>query len=284
MSRLFGLYSEEPVKLSCIQAKEIPSWRNLGENSGNPVEADGWGIGFYKNNGSFLFKKASKSSKSQRITNITEVISSPIIVSHVRHATVGERKEANTHPFRWGLWLFAHYGKINHFRRIRSKIMRKLPSAYKKQIEGNTDSEFCFYLYLSHLKKEGAIKKGDIDLDAAIKGLKNFRNDIEEFQREADVTEMSELNFLISNGSYLIASRCGSPLYYLCSDRSNPQDTVFFSSETWLQYELIDFDPEKKLVTVSSEKLTDSTKWRVVPDNHILTINSAQEIEIIPWK
>jgi len=284
MSRLFGLFSEEPVKLSCVQATEIPTWRNLGENSGKPAEPDGWGIGFYKNRGSFLFKKASKNSKSQRLTNITEVISSPIIISHVRHATVGERKESNTHPFRWGLWLFAHYGKINHFRRIRSKIMRKLPTAYKKQIEGNTDSEFCFYLFLSYLKKEGGIKKGAIDLSAAIKGLIQFRKDIEEFQLEADVTEMSELNFLISNGSYLIATRCGKPLYYLSSDKDKPQGALFFSSQTWLQYELKDFDPEKKLVAVSSEKLTDSTRWRVVPNNHILTINSAQEIEIIPWK
>lgn len=284
MSRLFGLYCEEPVKLSCKQVAPVQADSAQGKSQETTPDADGWGVGFYRNKGSFLFKKASRNSKTQRITNITEVISSNIFISHLRHATVGDRKEANTHPFRWGNWLYAHLGTINHFRRMRSRILRKLPPAYKKQIQGNTDSEHTFYLYLSLLKKEGAIKKGDIPLDSAVKGLQNFRSILVDFHKEAEIDEMSELNLLVSNGSYLIAARCGSPLYYHYSEEIKPEEASFYSDTTWLKYELLDFDPDKKLVVVSSEKLHASEQWQEIPDNHIFTINSNQEISIQPWK
>ena len=283
MSRLFGLVSEEPVKLSCTQDSRLQSGDTIDEDSDKVPGADGWGIGFYRDQGSFLFKKASRTARTQRIASISEVVSSNIFICHLRHATTGDRKEANTHPFRWGFWLFAHLGGIHHFRRIRSRILRKLPPAYKKQIRGNTDSEYCFFLYLTLLRGQGAIKKGSIPLQAAVNGLKNFGRIMEEFHKEADVQQTPVLNFLITNGSYLIATRCGYPLYYLYHGGGALNETTYASDETSLRYELLQYDSEKKFVVVSSEKLSASQDWREVPEKHILAINSSQEIEIIPW-
>ena len=283
MSRLFGLFCAEPVKLSCTQVSQPVEGGVLEIDRDIPPKADGWGIGFYRDQGSFLFKKSARASGTQRITRITEVISSHIFISHVRQATVGERKEANTHPFRWGAWLFAHQGTVAQFRRIRSRILRKLPPAYKKQIMGNTDTEHCFYLYLSLLRGEGGIKKGRISLQAATDGLKNFGTILDEFRRDAEVGEMPVLNFLISNSSYLLASRFGYPLYYLCHEKNTIEPATFFSPATWLQYELLQFDPSRKFVVVASEKLTASPNWKEVPDKHVLSVNATQKIEITPW-
>lgn len=284
MSRLFGLLCEEAVNLSCKQVSKLPTGINVEEAAADmPPEADGWGIGFYRNRGAFLFKKASRNSRVQRITNITEVVSSSIFISHLRKATVGDRKEANTHPFRWGNWLFAHLGTISRFRKIRPRILRTLPPAYKKQIHGNTDSEHLFYLYLSMLRGEGGIKKGQIPLAAAVEGLKNFGRILEEFRRDAEIQEISVLNFLISNGTYLLALRCEHPLYYVSYEEGTTEETRFFSPTTWLEYEIVQYDPSNKIVVVASEKLTASPNWREVPEKHILAIESKQEINITPW-
>lgn len=284
MSRLFGLLCDEPVNLSCKQVLKLPTGINEEDAVADmPPEADGWGIGFYRNKGSFLFKKASRNTRVQRIANIAEVVSSRIFISHLRKATVGDRKEANTHPFRWGNWLFAHLGTVSHFRKIRSRILRTLPPAYKKLIHGNTDSEHLFYLYLSMLRGEGGIKKGQISLSAAVDGLKNFGKILEEFRRDAEIQETSVLNFLISNGTYLLALRCEHPLYYISFEEGTTEETRFFSPVTRLEYEIVQYSPSNKMVVVASEKLTASTNWRQVPEKHILAVDCKQEINLTPW-
>lgn len=281
MSRLFGVFSAKPVNLSCVQlsVSELAS----SPDRKMPIVADGWGIGFFRNNGSFLFKKASRLSGNQRIASIGEVISSNIFISHLRQATVGERKEANTQPFRWGNWLFAHQGTVNRFRKIRPQILRKLPSAYKKLIGGNTDSEHCFYFYLSLLRGEGGIKKGSIPIKAGIEGLIKWRGEIDNFHQNAEIQENSSFNLLISNGSYLLAARYGSPMYYLVLKGEDSDDTSFVSNETGLKYNILNTEKETQFVVVASEKLTDAPNWLEVPENHIIAIDSSLNIESLSW-
>ena len=284
MSRLFGLFCEGPVKLSSTLMTEVPQLSDTGISDDTPVLPDGWGIGFYREQGSFLFKKASRSSGKQRITNLTEVVSSQIFISHARIATIGDRKEANTHPFRWGKWLFAHLGTINQFRRIRSKILRRLPPAYKKLIRGNTDSEHLFYFYLSLLRGEGWIKRGNIPLESAVNGLRQFGSYLDGFHREAEVSDRPVLNFLLSNSSYLIATRSGAPLYYYMSKNNDTGETSFFSPTTMLNFRIINSDQSNKYIVIASERLSNSHHWHEVPEQHIITINTAEEVHITPWQ
>lgn len=277
MSRLFGYYGNKPVNFSCKQ---------LLDDSGSDEEikkADGWGIGFFRNNSSFLFKKAARSSGIPRITNIAEIVSSHVFISHLRRAEIGERKEANTQPFRWGNWLFAHQGTISRFRKVRMRIMRKLPSATKKQIRGSTDSEYCFFLFLTQLRGKGGIKKGNIALQDAVEGLKRCGSTIFELCREAEIEEQPRLNFLITNGRYLLASRRGTALFYLPQKSTGSAETTFYSRSTGLQYELLKEDDDAFGIIVASEPLSDSAGWREVPDNHILTVDHSLDYTVISW-
>jgi predicted glutamine amidotransferase len=287
MSRLFGLSCAKPVHLSCRLAyREYENELDLTDKETPeqpPASPDGWGIGFYRNRGSFLFKKVTKDTAKGQFSTISEVISSHIFICHLRYATVGGRKEANTHPFRWGVWLFAHQGTIHQFRRIKPRIVRKLPTVYKQLLQGNTDSEHCFYLYLSQLRGEGGIKKGTIPLSAAIEGLRSFGKLLTEFVEDADVSQPPILNFLISNGSYLLASRFGAPLYYLTMS-VEPEHTVkFYSPATHLEYELLKGEEANKIIGVATEPLAPMDTWNEVPNNHLLSITLGQKINITPW-
>ena len=287
MSRLFGLSCAKPVHLSCRRVQyDTNSCVSTTDSEGisqSTSPADGWGIGFYRNQGSFIFKKVAKEKKREQFSTISEVISSNIFICHLRYGTIGGRKEVNTHPFRWGVWLFAHQGTVNQFRRIKPRILRKLPPVYKKLMQGNTDSEHCFYLYLSLLRGEGGIKKGTIQLSAAVEGLRRFGRMIAEFQKDADVEQPPELNFLISNGSYLLATRLGCPLYYLMLPGNIQNNTPFYSPTTKLEYQLIPGDGTNRIIAVASEPLVPMEGWQEVPNNRILTISAEQEVSSIQW-
>ncbi|MFC1513627.1 class II glutamine amidotransferase [candidate division KSB1 bacterium] len=284
MSRLFGMICKEKVNLSCSQLDDFPSGYDPDIYKDNVIDySDGWGIGFFKNTASFLYKKTSKDTGQKRITSISEVVSSHIFLSHLRIATIGEKKEANTQPFRWGNWLFAHIGTVHRFRKLRSRLMRKLPSVYKRNISGNTDSEVLFYYYLSLLRQEGSIKKGDIPFDAAVKVMKEFSVNMQEFLTDSEITEVPELNFIITNGSYMLATSLDKPLYYLTIQSEEDSDIRFFSPTSMLEYQLIQTEFPNKIIVVSSEKLTRSDDWIEVNNNNFLGINSELDIELHNW-
>ncbi len=283
MSRLFGFFGDEPVNLSC---EHRPETITTGSEDEMQIfsNSDGWGIGFFRNESSFLFKKPLKKKNSRDFTTISEIVSSRIFISHLRFASIGEVKEANTQPFRWGNWLFAHSGTIQQFRKVKSRIIRKLPIAYKKQIGGNTDSEYCFYLFLSMLRGEGGIKKGESSVSASVEGLKNFGNVMKEIFNEAEIQKEPVMNLLISNGKYLLAARYGEPLYYYVHEGSR-DDSIpgFHFSETNVEFKTINQDPSKRFIVISTNKNNDGNIWKEIPDRNVMAIAPDMKIELSSW-
>lgn len=280
MSRLFGFIAVEPLNLSCNLIKNSELVETV---SSEKLNGDGWGIGFFRNNSSFIFKKAAKSSGLRDITSISEVVSSNIFLSQFRLATVGEKKEANTQPYRWGNWIFSHSGTINHFRKIRNRISRKLPTAYKRQIQGNTDSEYCFYYYLTFLRGEGGIKKGECSLESAIQGLKDFGKAMMEICEEVEAVKLPEMNFMVSNGKYLIATSYGLPLYYKTYSDKEKFEAVFYSPKTDIQVNLANLTNSNKYMVISTEKLTNSSDWNELENSQILSASPSLDIQIDKW-
>ncbi len=80
---------------------------------------DGWGIGFFKRQRAYVEKSAVRAYDAGRLHDsfqrLTRIISSRIIIAHVRFRTSGPIDECHAHPFvlRSGGydWLFAHNGK-----------------------------------------------------------------------------------------------------------------------------------------------------------------------------
>jgi predicted glutamine amidotransferase len=80
---------------------------------------DGWGIGYFRNGRAFVEKSAQRVYLPGRVHDsyqrLARVVSSRIIISHVRFRTSGPVDECHAHPFVLQFcgseWLFAHNGK-----------------------------------------------------------------------------------------------------------------------------------------------------------------------------
>ena len=249
----------------------------ITENNNDPDSkkgSNGWGIGFYQHGSAFLIKKASPLEVDERVDSVTNKIRSKIFVSHVRQASVGEIKVANTQPFRYGSWLFAHQGTIRQFRRIKPKLTKALYAPLKKKLQGTTDSEHCFILFLSLLKGAGHLKKGEIAVENVLNALTKMIAMLDEWASMSKVQEPSTCNFILANGNYIIGLRKGHPLYVNLTGKppDNSSSTLEDSVGTTSMNNLI----------VASIRFGNLSDWKEVPDNSFCLIDSSLSYRKFP--
>lgn len=111
MCELLGMSSCRPATVSL-------SLMRLAEHGGfSGPHRDGWGIGYYEDGDVRLIKEAAADSAWVRFLESHEV-RSPIVIGHIRKATMGARAYRNTQPFARELGgrmhLFAHGDRRKH--------------------------------------------------------------------------------------------------------------------------------------------------------------------------
>lgn len=175
---------------------------------------DAYGFGYFKGSDVLLGKRPSGAPASFTLTQLAGGIDSEALLAHARYATVGAQKDENTHPFRFRRWLFAHDGTVEGFREVRPRLLEVLPDFLRRNVEGDTDSELAFMLFLKHLRDGGHLD--DLDVDARLVGraLALAARDLETWSREAGATRPSALNFIATNGRVMAGTRRGRPLHY----------------------------------------------------------------------
>jgi len=258
MCRLLGIIANKPVDLefSLEQFKKFASW--------NP---DGWGIGWYERDEAKIFKQGiSATAKGSKLPILSRNVKSKIIIAHVRKGTEAEPAERNSHPFKYGNWIFAHNGSVD-----RKYLLPLLSTKYSRKIRGETDSEVYFYLLLQCIDEEGSVIEG---IEKAIKITVKRKH--------------SGLNFLLSDGSNLYAFRYTSrfknyyTLYKLKREPSNPGPIEFLSEETKALIRSKSLKGEKAIL-VCSEKLT-KEKWKEISLGNLLIVKpdlNIKEVKII---
>ncbi|KAJ1669833.1 glutamine amidotransferase subunit, partial [Spiromyces aspiralis] len=84
------------------------------------------------------------------LQRLAEKIKSPLIFSHVR-ATTGDTatSEANCHPWQFGNLMWMHNGLIGEFPRIKRQLQASLKDEIFLSIQGSTDSEHAFAVFLN---------------------------------------------------------------------------------------------------------------------------------------
>jgi glutamine amidotransferase len=157
--------------------------------------ADGWGLAFYEGRAARVFKEPVPASESRCLAFIADYnYRSTIVIGHIRKANPPEigRTSANTHPFSRELggrsWVFAHNGKLPGVETdTRFTLGRFRPI-------GETDSEhaFCFLLDRVARVGDGRLLSAD-ELIAVLR------------QPVAALSELGELNLLMSDGVHLVA-------------------------------------------------------------------------------
>jgi len=174
----------------------------------------GWGIGWYDTSGVQVRRGVMPAHADDAFVAAAREARSEIVVAHVRDASVGSVVEENTHPFVYGPWLFAHNGTVARFRkvaRVRAAIEEEIHPVFRAAITGETDSERCFFLFMTRLVARLPAGRHP-DLERVRQALAETVSTI---VRIADphADAPSSLNLLVTNGQVLAVCRRGRPLH-----------------------------------------------------------------------
>jgi predicted glutamine amidotransferase len=189
-------------KFSLVTAQSV----NAGEMS-VAVNGDGFGIGWYApelDNEPCVFRSIKPSWSDQNLKQIARKIYSPCIFAHVRAASPGLLvEELNSHPFWCGQLMFMHNGVLGGFKQIRRSLLRTLNDTAYDAIQGSTDSEHLFGLFLNHI----ADPHGHVTCEEMVHAMTKMFEDLSTLLIEAGVQQHSYLNLCVTNGTSVIAVR-----------------------------------------------------------------------------
>ena len=96
-----------------------------------------------------LYRSTHPAWNDRNLRELAAGVSSPLFFAHIRASTGTAIQETNTHPFRYGRWLWMHNGLIRDFARVKRDLVLAVDDSLYTSIEGTTDSETMFYLALT---------------------------------------------------------------------------------------------------------------------------------------
>jgi predicted glutamine amidotransferase len=173
----------------------------------------GWGIGWYRDGVPQRRIGLLAAHHDETFVAAAKGLSAGVVVAHIRDASIGRVIEENTHPFVHGRWLFAHNGTLARFKRVKSvrdALLAEIDPDLRPHVRGETDSERCFYVFLSRLRARAPLDRADLasvrralaEMTEAVAGI-------------ADPTaeKPSSMNFLATDGRVLAACRRGRTLH-----------------------------------------------------------------------
>jgi predicted glutamine amidotransferase len=151
MCRLLGYCSRDAVPVAELLGTE--SFRAF--TSLSDLHGDGWGMAWYAGSKPAAWKSAGRAGSQPDYDKLAWQPLGDLGLVHLRWATQGLAvSEANTHPFRYGPYTFAHNGAIYP----QDRLSEMLPPEWERQLAGSTDSE----RYFLHLMWRLAERNGDM--------------------------------------------------------------------------------------------------------------------------
>jgi len=228
-----------------------------------------------------LFKSISPAWSNANLTRLAEKIRSPLVFAHVRATTTnGAPSEDNCHPWIFDKLMWMHNGEINSFQKIKRAVQQSLPEELFLYPSGYTDSEWAFMIFLSKLKDPHARSFTHVELRNAMMETIAFINQL---CKQAGVTNPSLLNFVVTDGSTVVATR------YI-SSRTSEASSLFFSSGTSFDeyqegglYRMTKADKRENIIMIASEPLTfERSDWMEVKTNTMVVITPKMNLLQIP--
>jgi len=264
MCRLYGFLATEPTRLECslVEAQNALLVQSDRDHRGvrNP---DGWGIAEWHSKVPYVSKNTYPAFADQYFVDVASMVNSHAVIAHVRAATVGKVAMANTHPFDRGPWAFAHNGTITGIEHVRTRLDIGLYGPPW----GETDSELAFLWILNRMKRYGLDPDEPADdVSSIVDLMEDAVSDLVRLSLAAGVEVTPTLNFVISDGRHLVATRWGNSLYW--TFRRGMSDCSVCGSSHCPHA-----DETYKAVVVASEPITDED-WIEIPEGTVFGVGA----------
>jgi glutamine amidotransferase len=206
------------------------SWAPCDMRGGGTVNADGFGVGWYADDGPPVrYRRSVPMWTDANFTALAGTVSSGAVLAAIRSATVGMPVvETACAPFTGDRWLFSHNGKIVGWPDAVAQLAAALPVTDLLTMDAPTDSALLWAL-LRHRLATGVPAE---DAIAAV------------VTEVAAVAPGSRLNLLLTDG-----------------------ETVYGTA--W-DHALSVLVPGPDEIVVASEPWDDDPRWQPVPDQHVV--------------
>jgi len=300
----FLLYSGPEVLVSSVVIDPDHGMIQQSSNahdSVTPLNADGFGVAWYVPSISPIpacFRDASPAWSNQNLKQITRVSKSHCIFAHVRAASLGIVMQTNCHPFTFKNLTFMHNGTVPNYKFIKRKMQTSLSDRAFQLIQGTTDSEMMFAMFVTHFerivgeqgKEDEAYDSRDYTQDMAT-ALRGMLHEVHKFALEYEnsltnpgvavqledgaddlpyTTTIGRLNVAVTDGNSTVAAR------YVSSDPTTAH-TLYYTKGSNIEYKgkkccvsKCTKTNSQQMVIVSSEPLGSQFACEVVPVNHMV--------------
>lgn len=239
-----------------------------------PLNGDGFGVGWYVHDVDptpCVQRSVSPAWSNNNLQNLAAKTRATSLFAHVRAASPGMAvTEANVHPFAYDRFMWMHNGVVAGFHQIKRRLRESLKDEFYNMIQGTTDSEHAFALFLNNLR----VPFGEVNGEEMRHALVETIARLNEWTRDAGESTHSFYNFAVTDGQLTVVSRYasgegvpGASLHYSRGHRFEclPSGLCDMHSVT--------DDAQAQAVIVASERLTDDpADWIDVPDNHTITV------------
>jgi ergothioneine biosynthesis protein EgtC len=226
------------------------SWAPRQQRHGT-VNADGFGLGWYPEDGGrpARYRRAVPVWADTNLPDITRAVRSGAVLAAVRDATEGTAQdETAAAPYADGRWLFSHNGAVPDWEGIVEDLGSDMPARDLLALEARCDSALLWALLTRRLRA------GE-PADAALAGLT---------ARTAAIRPGARLNFLLTDGRTVFATRRGDTLWY----RTGPHG-VRVASEPDSAHEVAGTDGPGE------------NAWQEVPEESLL-VATASTVRTVP--
>ncbi|MBK7858887.1 MAG: class II glutamine amidotransferase [Archangiaceae bacterium] len=238
MCRIFAVRSRDPWAVA-------PAFESLKRLS--VQHKDGWGVVQFDDDSAAHHRDVCAAHLSEHFSNLTRSLKSRNLLAHIREASVGGAHPANTHPFQNGRWVFCHNGTVRGFDQHPQPLDALLDPKWKPHIKGQTDSERCFYLFLTYLEDATDLESVCAALGKTVRTVAGLYPGTDE--------KPTTLNLLVTDGCLTAITRHKKGLFHVERDG---------------------------LKMIASEPMVDGEQWREVPEEHLLTIDAQLVAKLRP--
>ncbi|GBG86382.1 hypothetical protein CBR_g41377 [Chara braunii] len=260
-----------------------------------------------------IYKTIKAPKDDEEVHRIAKEEESGCIFAHNRASSAGAKDVINCHPWSYGRFMWMHNGTIARFSAVRAAMLDEMGPQFADQIQGKTDSECAFFLFLhflavalAHGKGQAEEEKPFFDAEAALKidttatlladcmekTIKKVVKLVDSVcDEECRKRELSSLNFAVTDGVNVVGSRFRDSkmepppsLYYahgmMCQQPDGSLDFVESDS---------DGDKLTRAAIISSEPLINNdasmdlqVDWHLISANHLAIIDENRDLTVRP--